>query len=123
MSKKHSEKFVELVDEALTRVPEISADELVKKIRSNSDFLLIDTRESSEFEQGNIPGAIHLSKGVIERDIEKYITETEKELILYCGGGYRSALAGDNLKKMGYENVWSLAGGWREWTSKGYETE
>lgn len=123
MSKKHSEKFVELVDEALTRVPEISADELVQKIRSNSDFLLIDTREASEFEEGNIPGAIHLSKGVIERDIEQHVAKTEKELILYCGGGYRSALAGDNLKKMGYKNVWSLAGGWRDWTSKGYETE
>lgn len=123
MSKKHSKKFTDLVDDALTRVPEITADELVRKIRSKNDFMLIDTRELSEFEEGIIPGAVHLSKGVIERDIEKYVSDTEKELILYCGGGYRSALAGDNLKKMGYANVWSLAGGWKEWTAKGHETE
>ena len=123
MSKKHSDKFVALVEDALTRIPEISAEEVVEKLKSGDDFELIDTREAHEFEAGHLPNAKHLSKGVIERDIEESIPDTEKELILYCGGGYRSALAGDNLKKMGYHNVKSLAGGWREWTKKGFEIE
>lgn len=119
MSKKHSEKYVALVNDALTRIPEISAEEVAKKLVRKEDFKLIDTRESHEFEQGHLPKAIHLSKGVIERDIEKKIDDYNKELVLYCGGGYRSALAADNLRKMGFTNVKSMAGGWREWTEKG----
>ncbi len=123
MSKKHSEKFIALVNDALTRIPEISTGEVFQKIQNNEDFLLVDTREEHEFNAGHLPNAIHLSKGVIERDIEKNISDTEKEIVLYCGGGYRSALAADNLKKMGYSNLSSMAGGWREWNEKKFETE
>lgn len=123
MSKKHSEQFVALVDDALTRIPEISAEEVVKKLEASEDFELIDTREAHEFEAGHLPKSKHLSKGVIERDIIDEIPDMNKELVLYCGGGYRSALAADNLQKMGYRNVKSLAGGWREWNEKGFETE
>lgn len=123
MSGKHSEKFVQLVDDALTRVPEISTTELQSKLGAAVSFVLIDTREKHEFDESRLPGAIHLSKGVIERDIETEVPEYDREIVLYCGGGYRSALAGDNLQKMGYTNVKSLAGGWREWTEKGFETE
>lgn len=123
MSKKHSESFVNLVNDALKRVPEISADEVAKKLKQNQDFVLIDTREAHEYEQGHLPKALHLSKGVIERDIEDHLQDKEKEIILYCGGGYRSALAADNLKKMGYKDVKSQAGGWSEWNQKGYEVE
>lgn len=123
MSKKHSEKFIALVNDALTRIPEISTGEVFKKIQNNEDFLLVDTREEHEFNAGHLPNAIHLSKGVIERDIEKKVSDTEKEIVLYCGGGYRSALAADNLKKMGYNNLSSMAGGWREWNEKEFDTE
>lgn len=123
MGKKHSEKFVKLVDDALTRIPEISVEEVKEKLDSGEDFELIDTRESHEYEEGHLPEARHLSKGVIERDIDDEIGDTDKEIVLYCGGGYRSALAADNLKKMGYTNVKSMAGGWSDWTEKGFETE
>lgn len=122
MSKKHSEKFVELVNDALTRIPEISAVEVSKKLGMNEDFVLVDTREKEEYEAGHLPNAIYLSKGVIERDIEQHVPDLDKEIVLYCGGGYRSALAADNLRKMGYKNVKSQAGGWREWNEKGFET-
>ncbi|MEX0648330.1 MAG: rhodanese-like domain-containing protein [Balneolaceae bacterium] len=123
MAKKHSEAFVSLVNDALTRIPEISAEEVMKKLKSGDDFVLIDTREAHEFEAGRLPGAKHLSKGVIERDIEENVPDRAKEMVLYCGGGYRSALAADNLQKMGYKNIKSLAGGWREWNESGFETE
>lgn len=123
MSKKHSEKFVELVDDALTRIPEISAEEVSEKLKNDDDFVLIDTREAHEFEAGHLPDAIHLSKGVIERDIEEIVPEYDKEIVLYCGGGFRSALAADNLRKMGYRDVKSQAGGWRDWNEKGLEVE
>ena len=123
MSGKHSEKFVQLVDDALTRVPEISTTELQSMLGAAASFVLIDTREKHEFDEGRLPCAIHLSKGIIERDIETEVPEYDREIVLYCGGGYRSALAGDNLQKMGYTNVKSLAGGWREWNEKGFETE
>lgn len=123
MSKKHSEKFVNLVDDALTRIPEISVSEVKKKLEAGDSFELIDTRETHEFAAGCLPKAKHLSKGVIERDIDKEIPDTDKEIVLYCGGGYRSALAADNLKKMGYKNVKSMAGGWREWNENGFVIE
>lgn len=123
MSKNHSEKFVALVDDALTRIPEISTSEVAERLQDGEKLMLIDTREAFEFEDGHLPGAIHLSKGVIERDIEDEIPDQDRELILYCGGGYRSALAGDNLLKMGYRNVKSMAGGWREWTEKNLPTD
>jgi len=123
MSKKHSDKFIRLVDDALTRIPEISAEEVRKRLEAAEDFELIDTRETHEYEEGHIPIAKHLSKGVIERDIEKEVADPDKEIVLYCGGGYRSALAADNLQKMGYSNVKSMAGGWREWKESGFKTE
>ncbi len=115
MSKKHSKKFVELVDDALSRIPELSPREVAEKLESGEEFELIDVREKDEFDAGHIPTAKHFSKGVIERDIESAVPDTEKEIVLYCGGGYRSALAADNLQKMGYKNVISMSGGWRGW--------
>lgn len=123
MSKKHSEKFEALVEDALTRIPEISAETVAEKLDKKEDFELIDTREADEFENGHLPKATHLSKGVIERDIEKKVSDYDKEIVLYCGGGYRSALAADNLQKMGFTNVKSMAGGWREWNEKKLPTE
>lgn len=123
MSKNHSKRFVDLVNDALERVPEITTDEVAERLNNGEDLLLIDTREASEFKEGHLPGAIHLSKGVIERDIEQEIEDFNRELILYCGGGYRSALAGDNLLKMGFADVKSMAGGWREWTGKNLPTD
>jgi len=123
MSKKHSEKYIALVNDALTRIPEISAEEVAQKLVRREDFELIDTRETHEYEKGRLPNSIHLSKGIIERDIEKEIKDYDKELVLYCGGGYRSALAADNLQKMGFTNVKSMAGGWREWNEKNLPTE
>lgn len=123
MSKEHSEKFIRLVDDALTRIPEISAPEVRKRLEAAEDFELIDTRETHEFDEGHLPEAKHLSKGVIERDIEKVVDDPDKEIVLYCGGGYRSALAADNLQKMGYTNVKSMAGGWSEWEKSGFNTE
>lgn len=123
MNKKHSDKFIRLVDDAFTRIPEISAEEIRDRLAAAEDFELIDTRETHEYEEGHIPKAKHLSKGVIERDIEKEVADSDKEIVLYCGGGYRSALAADNLKKMGYSNVKSMAGGWRGWKKSGFKTE
>lgn len=123
MAKKHSEAFESLVHDALTRIPEISSEEVQEKLETGGNFELIDTRETDEYEAGHLPKCRHLSKGVIERDIEKMIPDKNREIILYCGGGYRSALAADNLKKMGYTNVKSLAGGWRGWNEKDFETE
>lgn len=123
MSKQHSEKFVKLVNDALTRVKEIDPEETAGLIQDAVAFSLIDVRETHEWKQGRIPGAIHLSKGIIEREIESVNPDKKRDIILYCGGGYRSALAADNLKKMGYENVKSLAGGWRKWKEKDLPTE
>lgn len=122
MSKNHSEKFVALVNDALTRIPEISPEEVIEKLEADADFALIDTREQHEFEEGHLPQAIHLSKGVIERDIEEHVADYDREIVLYCGGGYRSALAADNLQKMGYSNVKSMALGWRGWNEKNLPT-
>ena len=122
MSKNHSEKFVTLVNDALMRIPEISPEEVIEKLEAGADFALIDTREQHEFEEGHLPRAIHLSKGVIERDIEEHVADYDREVVLYCGGGYRSALAADNLQKMGYSNVKSMALGWRGWNEKNLPT-
>ena len=119
MSKKHSERFVTLVDDALTRVDEITPDEVQQKLNDSDDFVLLDVREKDEWKRSHIAGAQYLGKGVIERDIENEIPDTDKELVLYCGGGYRSALAADNLQKMGYRNVKSLQGGFRSWNEAG----
>ena len=116
----HPEGFLNLVRDAKKRIKEEDYREVKKKIDSAHPLILVDTREDSEWARGHIPGAVHLSKGIIERDIEKTIPDKDTEIVLYCGGGYRSALAADNLQKMGYRNVISMDGGWRGWTESGF---
>ncbi len=111
----HSPKFLRLVEDAKSRIREVTVDDVKRDREANADFVLVDTREESEWAAGHAAGAIHLGKGVIERDLEKTIPETDKRVVLYCGGGYRSALAADTLQRMGYTNVFSMAGGWRAW--------
>lgn len=123
MAKHHSERFVTLVDDAQTRIEEITPEEVKSKMDSGDDFVLLDVREQDEWEKSHISGASYLGKGVIERDIEEEYPNTDEEIVLYCGGGYRSALAADNLQKMGYHNVKSLAGGFRSWTEAGLPLE
>lgn len=119
----HSGEFLALVNDALTRVKEIQIPEYLAMQEAGTPHLLIDTREESEWARGHLPGAIHLSKGIIERDIVKVAPDKTATLVLYCGGGYRSALAGDNLQKMGYTNVISMDGGWRGWNEAGLPVE
>ena len=111
---KHSPGFLKLSEDARSRVREIDVDEARRKVESGT-AKLIDVREDSEWAAGHARGAEHMGRGVIERDIELRVPDKTTELILYCGGGFRSALATDNLQKMGYTNVLSMAGGWRAW--------
>jgi rhodanese-related sulfurtransferase len=120
MAHQHPPRFLKIVDEAKTRVRETNVAEVKKKIDSGEKFVLVDVREESEFAKDHLPGAIHLGKGVIERDIEARVPDLDAEIVLYCGGGFRSALAADNLQKMGYKNVISMDGGIRDWREKGY---
>jgi len=120
MAHQHPPRFLKIVDDARTRVRETNVDEVKKRMDRGDKFLLVDVREESEYAKDHLPSAIHLGKGVIERDIEERVPELNKEMILYCGGGYRSALAADNLQKMGYTNVISMDGGIRGWREKGY---
>jgi rhodanese-related sulfurtransferase len=118
----HAEGFIRLVKEAKTRIKEEDFRDIKKKLDAGEPMIIIDTREDNEWARGHIPNAVHLGKGVIERDIEKAIPDKDATLVLYCGGGYRSALAADNLQKMGYRNVVSMDGGWRGWTEAGFPT-
>jgi rhodanese-related sulfurtransferase len=118
----HPEGFLRLVKEAKTRIKEEDYRDIKKKLDAGEPIIIIDTREDNEWARGHIPNAVHLGKGVIERDIEKAIPDKDATLVLYCGGGYRSALAADNLQKMGYRNVISMDGGWRGWTEAGFPT-
>jgi rhodanese-related sulfurtransferase len=120
MAHQHPPRFLKIVDDARTRVRETSVDTVKSRMDRGDQFLLVDVREESEYVNDHIPGAIHLGKGVIERDIEGQVPELNTEMILYCGGGFRSALAADNLQKMGYTNVISMDGGIRDWRTKGY---
>jgi rhodanese-related sulfurtransferase len=120
---KHSEGFLKLVDDAKSRIREVSASETQQRMSDKRDVKLIDVREDNEWNEAHAAGAIHLGKGIIERDVETTIPDKNTELILYCGGGYRSALAADALQKMGYTNVFSMAGGWRAWKETGGEIE
>ncbi len=115
---KHSPEFLKLVDDAKSRVREVKVDEARSKLESGK-AKLIDVREESEWEAGHARGALYLGKGVIERDIEERVPDKKANLILYCGGGFRSALSADNIQKMGYTNVSSMAGGWRAWQESG----
>ena len=119
----HSAKFLAIVDDARSRVKECQIDDVRKMREAGEAFVLVDVREESEFAKGHLPGAMHLGKGVIERDAEARLPDPEATIVLYCGGGYRSALAADNLQKMGYTNVISMDGGYRGWTEAGLPTE
>jgi rhodanese-related sulfurtransferase len=119
----HSSGFLKLVNDAKTRIKETNVPEVKKRLDAGEKMILVDTREDSEWARGRIPGAIHLSKGIIERDIEKTIPDRSAPIVLYCGGGFRSALAADNLQKMGYTNALSMDGGWRGWTEAGLPIE
>ena len=120
MANQHSPRFVEIVSDAKKRIREVSVDEVKAKLQEGEQFVLIDVREESEFAKDHIPGAVHIGKGTIERDIEEKVPDLNTPIILYCGGGFRSALAADNLRKMGYRNVFSLDGGVRGWREKGF---
>ena len=119
---KHSPGFLKLVDDAKSRVREVNVEEARRKLESGK-VRVIDVREESEWAAGHVRGAHHLGKGVIERDIEARVPDKNTEIILYCGGGFRSALSADNLQKMGYTNVASMAGGWRAWKDAGAPIE
>jgi len=116
----HSPRFLKIVDDARKRVRETTIDDIKARLDRGDKFTLVDVREESEFAKDHLPGAIHLGKGVIERDIEGRVPDLGAPLVLYCGGGFRSALAADNLQKMGYTNVISMDGGVRGWREKGY---
>src|SRR6266849_10631387 len=118
----HSPQFLKLVSEVKTRVKETNVAEVKKRMEGGDKFLLVDVREDNEWAKGHIPGAVHMGRGVIERDIEKSVPETSTKMILYCGGGFRSALVADNLQKMGYTNVESMDGGWKGWVDAGLPT-
>lgn len=120
---KHNEGFLKLVTDAKSRVREIDMARYKEMLAGGEKPVLIDTREDSEFAAGHVKGAVHLSKGVIERDIETKYPDKETSLVLYCGGGFRSALVADNLQKMGYTNAISLDGGWRALKESGIELE
>jgi rhodanese-related sulfurtransferase len=118
----HSPQFLKLVQDAKQRVKETNVPDVKKRIDAGERLILVDVREDNEWAQGHLPGAVHMGKGVIERDIEKQVPDVHTKLILYCGGGFRSALVADNLQKMGYTNVESMDGGWRGWTEAGLPT-
>jgi len=118
----HAPKFLSIVNDAKKRVKETNVPDVKRRMDAGEKFTLVDVREESEWAAGHLPAAIHLGKGVIERDIEQQVPATDAKLILYCGGGFRSALAADNLQKMGYSNVESMDGGWKGWIAAGYPT-
>ena len=118
----HSPQFLKIVNDARKRIKETTVADVKRRMDAGEKFLLVDVREESEYASGHLPGAVHMSKGVIERDIEQRVPDPKTKLILYCGGGFRSALAAENLQKMGYANVESMDGGWRGWNAAGLPT-
>ena len=123
MAHQHPPRFLKIVDDAKTRVRETTVDDIKARLDRHDKFVLIDVREDREYDAEHILGAVHLGKGIIERDIEGKYPELNTPLVLYCGGGFRSALAADNLQKMGYTSVISMDGGIREWREKKYPLE
>ena len=119
----HAAKFLAIVNDAKKRVKETNVADVKRRMDAGEKFVLVDVREDNEWINGHLPGAIHLGKGIIERDIEARILDTSTKLVLYCGGGFRSAMSADNLQKMGYTNVESMDGGWKGWLAAGYPTE
>jgi len=120
MAHQHSPGFLKLVQDAKTRIRELTVDQVKAKLERRDKFHLVDVREESEWAKDHVPGAIYLGKGIIERDIESHLPDKGTEIVLYCGGGFRSALVADNLQKMGYTNVYSMDGGIRDWRNRGY---
>jgi len=120
---KHSPGFLKLVESVKKRIRETDVPDVQRRLEAGERFYLVDVREESEWSRGHLPGAIHLSKGIIERDIEKTIANPSATIVLYCGGGFRSALVADNLQQMGYSDVCSMDGGWRGWCEAGYPVE
>lgn len=120
MAPQHAAAFLALVNEAKTRIQECTVEQVRQRQQQGESFVLVDVREESEWQAGHVEGAIHLGKGVIERDVEAKIPDPNAAIVLYCGGGFRSALAADNLQKMGYTQVISMDGGMREWRAAGY---
>jgi rhodanese-related sulfurtransferase len=120
MAHQHSAGFLKIVQDAKSRVRELTVDQVKAKLDRREKFTLVDVREDNEWAKDHVTGAIHLGKGIIERDVEERLPNKNAEIILYCGGGFRSALAADNLQKMGYTNVFSMDGGIRDWRDKGY---
>jgi rhodanese-related sulfurtransferase len=123
MAKQHSPAFLKLVQDAKTRIRECTVADVKRRLDAGEKFLLVDVREESEWAAGHAAGAVHMSKGTIERDVETKVPDKATPMVLYCGGGFRSALATDNLQKMGYTNVISMDGGWRAWTGAGMAVE
>ena len=120
MAHQHSPRFLQVVNDAKKRIRKTNVDEVKRRLDRGEKFTLVDVREESEFAKDHLPGAIHLGKGIIERDIEERVPDLNAPLILYCGGGFRSAMAADNLQKMGYSNVLSMDGGIRVWREKSF---
>jgi rhodanese-related sulfurtransferase len=118
----HAPQFLKLVQDAKRRVKETNVPDVKRRTDAGEKLILVDVREDNEWAKGHLPGAVHMGKGVIERDIEQQVPDTGTKLVLYCGGGFRSALVADNLQKMGYTNVESMDGGWRGWTEAGLPT-
>ncbi len=123
MAAQHNPGFLKIVAEAKSRVAECTVADMQRRLGAGEKLLIVDVREESEYAAGHVPGAVHISKGVLERDVETKIPDPAAEVILYCGGGFRSVLAGDNLQKMGYTHVISMDGGWRDWTAHGLPVE
>ena len=119
MAHQHSPRFLKIVEDTRKRIREVTIDEVKAKLDRKEKFLLIDVREESEYAADHLPGAVHLGKGIIERDVEARVPDQNTPMVLYCGGGFRSALAADNLQKMGYTNVESMDGGWKGWLAAG----
>jgi rhodanese-related sulfurtransferase len=120
MAHQHSPRFLKIVEDTRKRIREVTIDEVKAKLDRKEKFLLIDVREESEYAADHLPGAVHLGKGIIERDVEARVPDQDTPMVLYCGGGFRSALAADNLQKMGYTQVLSMDGGIRGWHEKGF---
>lgn len=124
MAKQHSPRFLKISEEARNNVREVDNAEVKRRLdQKDTRLLVLDVREDHEWDKGHVPGATHLGRGILERDIEKLAPDVNQELVLYCGGGFRSALAAESLQRMGYRNVYSMAGGYSGWTEKGYATE
>jgi rhodanese-related sulfurtransferase len=123
MAHQHSPRFLKIVQDAKARVREVTVDQVKAKLDRGDQFHLVDVREESEWAKDHLPKATFLGKGIVERDIEQQVPGTGEEIVLYCGGGFRSALAADNLQKMGYTNVYSMDGGIRDWRERNYPLE